>query len=100
MKKVDWIDLKRQTPKKQQSVYIIFINPYKKKMQTIATWIPYMEVLEEDFMHEDFREEGDYDEINEEYYTPEGFYERCTQDEVGYKIQGEILFWHPLFEMP
>jgi len=56
------------------------------RFQTIAEYIPYMTVKEEDYMADEYQGDGDYNEEEDEYYTPEGFYEWQSGPDMYLKI--------------
>ena len=99
-----WIPIESKFPSKKQRVYVVCksvqFNGDITWYQTMAEYIPPMEVKEEDFMSEDFHEEGDYDENNDEYYTPSGFYEWQSEPDTNWKISTEVTHWMPLFGLP
>lgn len=101
---INWIDVNKELPKAEQEVYIVVeYLKYPKgviRRQTIACYIPYMTVKEEDFMDECFFGEGDYNESEDEYYTPEGFYECQIEAEINWKLTGKVTQWMPLIEYP
>lgn len=82
-----WISIEKAQPKPQQRVYVVCENPKHGggviRFQTIAEYIPYMTVKEED-----------------EYYTPEGFYEWQSEPEINWKISAKVTHWMPLIALP
>ena len=99
-----WISIEKAQPKPQQRVYIVCENPKHGggviRFQTMAEYIPYMTVKEEDYMSEDFAGDGDYNEEEDEYYTPEGFYEWQSEAEMNWKISAKVTHWMPLIALP
>lgn len=74
-----WFSIEESQPEPQQRVYFVCeYTSFKGKIfryQTMAEYIPYMTVKEEGYMADEYHGEGDYNEKEDEYYTPEGFYE-------------------------
>lgn len=96
---MNWISIEDQKPKARQRVYVTCLNA-KKRYQTMAEYVPYMEVPEEDFMADDYWGDGDYSEEKDEFFTPEGFYEYQFEAEEHYKIHNKVTHWMPLLELP
>ena len=46
----EWISIEERKPKKLQRVLVSFLNDNEKRWHTIAEYIPYREVLEEDYI--------------------------------------------------
>jgi hypothetical protein len=99
-----WIPIEEAKPKPRQRVYVACENVIpidgSYRFQTIAEYVPYMTVKEYDFMAEEFKGEGDYNEEEDEYYTPEGFYEWQSAPDIKWKISEKVTHWMPLFELP
>lgn len=106
-----WIDINEEQPKPQQRCYVICENIYKElsngvykekttKFQTMAEFIPFKTVLAEDYMDDNFSEIFDYDELKDEYFTPEGWYEWSSSADVNWQLSAKVTHWHPLFEKP
>lgn len=99
-----WISIENAMPKPKQRVYIVCENPKYVggiiRFQTMAEYIPYMTVKEEDYMSEEFAGDGDYNEEDDEYYTPEGFYEWQSEAEMNWKISAKVTHWMPLIALP
>ena len=99
----EWIDINKEKPKPKQRVYVIceYINHNGKivHFQTMAEYIPYMTLKEEDYMHEDWAGEGDYNEEEDVYYTPEGFYEWQSSADINYLLSTKVVYWMPLFKI-
>lgn len=100
----NWISTSEKMPDSEQRVYVVCEMPKYGggtiKYQTIAEYIPAMTVKEDDFMHEDYRGEGDYNEKEDEFYTPEGFYESQIESEMKWHISSKVTHWMPLFKLP
>lgn len=99
-----WVSIEQAQPKPQQRVYVVCENPKDDggvvRFQTMAEYIAYMTVKEDDYMANEFHGEGDYNEQEDEYYTPEGFYEWQSEAEMNWKISAKVTHWMPLMELP
>ncbi len=98
-----WIPIEEANLSPQERVYVVCERPKYEggviRYQTIAEYIPYMTVKEEDFMAEEYYGEGDYNESDDQYYTPEGFYEYQTEAEINWKISAKITHYAPLDDL-
>jgi hypothetical protein len=103
-KQVKWIPIEKAKLKSQERMYIVCENPKYGdgiiRYQTIATYIPYMTVKEEDFMIDEYSDGGDYNEEEDEFYTSEGFYEWQSEADVHWKISSKITHVMPLIDLP
>jgi hypothetical protein len=99
-----WIPIEEAQPKPQQKVYVVCENPKYGggvvRFQTMAEYIPYMTVKDEDYMSDDYLGYGDYNEEEDEYYTPEGFYEWQSEADMNWKILAKVTHWMPLIALP
>lgn len=99
-----WVSIEEAYPKPQQRVYVVCEIPKFGGgvvcFQTMAEYIPYMTVKEEDYMADEYRGDGDYNEEEDEYYTPEGFYEWQSEPEIHWKISAKVIYWMPLIALP
>ena len=99
-----WIPIEKSKPKPQQRVYVVCENPKYGggviRFQTMAEYIPYMTVKEEGYMADEFHGDGDYNEEEDEYYTPEGFYEWQSEPDMSWKISAKVTHWMPLIALP
>ena len=99
-----WIPIEEKKLNTQQRVYVVCEVTNTKggitRFQTMAEYIPYMTVKEEDYMQDDYHMEGDYNENEDEYYTPEGFYEWQSEPELYWRISSKITHWMPLIKLP
>ncbi len=100
-----WVSIEEAQPKPQQRVYVVCENPKYGgggviRFQTMAEYIPYMTVKEEDYMADEYAGDGDYNEEEDEYYTPEGFYEWQSEPEMHWKISAKVTHWMPLIALP
>ena len=101
----NWISIEDLKPSTCQLVYVVcertnYNNKGKVRYQTMAQYVPAMTIPEEDFMHPDYGGEGDYNELEDIYYTPEGFYEYQTEADINYKISATVTHWRPLLKLP
>ena len=98
---MNWINIKDQQPESKSIVMVFFKNKYGKKHITIAQYVSYRTVLAEDFLNDECDESFmDYDEENDCYWIPEGFYEYQYEPEINYFLTEEVLYWMPLPEYP
>lgn len=88
-----WIDIKKQQPEPQQRVLVLF-----SETVAIAEYIPPKTVLAEDYISEDCPDFFDYDEEQDIYFAPSGFYELNVTVEMNYFLNKKIDFWQPLPE--
>ena len=102
-----WIPIESKMPKTLQTVYVIVENEVETKpkvktsqFQTMAQYVPYLTVPEEDFMADEHQGDGDYNEETDTYYAPEGWYEYQLETEIHYILTGKVTHWMPLFELP
>jgi len=99
-----WVSIEEDQPKPQERVYLVCENPKYGggviRFQTIAEYIPYMTVKEEEYMADEYQGEGDYNEKEDEYYTPKGFYEWQSEPEMHWKIFAKVTHWMPLIALP
>jgi len=101
----DWVLVSQKTPITKQRVYVIIRwkcdNKYQYK-QSVADYIAPRSVLVEDYMDPEFLEceTNDYDEENDCFWTPGGWYESCHTTEINYFISDEVIAWKPLDKIP
>ena len=104
IEKNEWIPVKKEMPKPKQRVYVVCENTLRDgriiKFQTMAEYIPYMTIKEEDYMADEYAGEGDYNEIEDQYYTPRGWYEWQSEAEINYRISVNVTHWMPLMPLP
>lgn len=100
----EWVSIEENTPKPQQRVYVVCENTKYGggvvRFQTMAEYIPHMTVKEEEYIADEYQGEGDYSEEEDEYYTPEGFYEWQRETETHWKISAKVTHWMPLLTLP
>lgn len=49
---------------------------------------------------DEYQGEGDYNEKEDEYYTPKGFYEWQSVPDIKWKISAKVTHWMPLISLP
>lgn len=100
----EWISVEDEMPDAEQKVYIVCQRPKYGggfvRYQTIAVYIPYMTVPEDDFMDDQHHGEGDYNKSEDKYYTPEGFYEYQFEADVNYRVTSQVTHFKPLMQLP
>ena len=95
-----WISAKQSLPKSKERVIVLFVNDAGNKIITIAERINEKEVLEEDYLSEESIGTGfaEYDEENDCYWTPAGWYEWQYITETNWFLcdEGKVINWMPL----
>lgn len=76
----EWIDYSKKAPDEEGLVLLCCLDG-KRKDFTTAYYIPYREVLHEDWITEEFPEFHDFEEETNTYWAPDGFYEYQSQSE-------------------
>ena len=93
----DWINVKDRLPEPQEKVIVFFENRYGKKWRTLAEYIPSMYVVEEDYLDPEYSDGfAEYDEENDCFWTPEGWYENQYEPDVNFCLSETITHWMPL----
>lgn len=92
---MSWISVKDEKPKGGVPVLAYFKNEFGKQRIIKAFYAPKFTI--EDIGENDFVE---YDEENDIFYTPEGWYENNEYDEVNYFVDCKVTHWQPLPEPP
>jgi hypothetical protein len=99
-----WIKTTDKKPENMQKIYVLIKSPKYPKgykyIHSIAIYISYMTVKEEDFMHEDYYGYGDYNKLDDTIYVSAGFYEFSIESDMNYKISSNITHWMPLIQKP
>lgn len=91
-----WISTKVELPQSGVPVLVFVQGVYGNKTRRLRAEYAAKFALaasEED-------EVADYDEVADEYYCPEGWYESNEFEEIHYRIEGEITHWMPLPDPP
>jgi hypothetical protein len=91
-----WIPINEEMPEKLIRVLCqVEYGTNKNPWTIIAQYVPPMTVKEEDFMSDEFWGEGDYNEEEDQYYTPAGWYEANLYSDINYKVSDEVISWRP-----
>jgi hypothetical protein len=92
-----WIPVEEELPPKLKRVNCqVLFSRNKAIWNIIAQYVPYMTVPEEDYMDDAFAGESDYNEEEDQYYTPEGWYECNLYSEINYHVSDEVIAWRPI----
>lgn len=102
---MEWIPISPESmPTKLERVEAIVENDKygggKIRQITIAEYVPYKEVPENEYMEDQYQGDGDYDEEKDEYFTPAGFYEMNLCEDTHWKIHGIVTHYKPLSALP
>lgn len=90
-----WIPVTERMPEPGEPILALLERPpeWKQRHTRIrAMWIP-------QFFDSDLGEydgDADYNEEKDEYYWPEGWYERNEFDERCWAVDGTVIAWQPL----
>lgn len=87
-----WISVDEK-PKEGKPVLICVENEYKNRFVLRATWIPRYSMTTDDA---DYEGDADYNEENDHYYWPEGWYEWNLYEEIHFCVDGTVIAWQPL----
>lgn len=94
-----WIKVEERLPENTKRVMVLYRNQLKKRRVTIAEYVPYRTILAEDFLTDDCPDEfysSEYDEKNDCYWTPQGWYESNYQADINWHIGEKITHWKPI----
>lgn len=91
-----WIPVTERLPEPQLPVSAYGINTFGKGRTIKAKWIPKFNKEEEG----DYDGDADYDEENDIFYWPEGWYEWNECEDMHFKVDFPITHWQPLPEPP
>ena len=92
-----WIPVEEELPPSQKRVMVkVKFGTSGEPWTIIACYIPFMTVLEAEFMDEDYLEQGDYDKENDVYYTPAGWYESNLYSDTNYHVSDKVVSWRPI----
>jgi hypothetical protein len=97
---MEWILIKDYKHQAQERLYLVCENKNGFRYQTIAEYIPYMAVKESDYMAEEFQGDGDYNDDEDEYYTPEGWYEWQGEPDINWKISVKVTHFMRQHDLP
>lgn len=93
---MDWIDTKTKMPDSGVPVIVALLNEFGKPRRLRAHYAA-PKTLPVGIECDDF---GEYDEEQDEYFCPEGWYETNEYDEVHWFIPGDVTHWMPLPDFP
>src|SRR3990167_7905105 len=97
---MNWISVDEQMPESGKRVIVCFTNSYNRTWITCADYIAPRTVLEGDYMDEQYKGEGDYDEEKDCYWTNSGFYEHNYETETNWMLTEKVTHWVPLPQAP
>lgn len=96
-----WISVDQAMPKSGKTVVVSQVNSYGKQQVISASYCPAMtweaQPWDSDWVTEDW---CDYDEENDLYYYPEGWYEFGYEMDTWHRISATVTHWMPLPEPP
>lgn len=96
-----WIDFNIEKPSNRQRILVLFTNAYGINRISIAEYIEPQKVLAENFL--DSEHGGDFEEYDEKqdcFWTPTGFYESQFATDINFFLDEKIDFWMPLPKLP
>ncbi len=92
MKKDDWISVEYMMPKPGVPVIAYGKNSHGKVRRIRAAYAP-KHYLEDE---ENYSGDADYNEANDTYYWPEGWYEWNDTEDTHWYLNYPITHWQPL----
>ena len=90
----DWIN---SSEKPDNQRHVLIAVQYESGIDThIASWVK--KFVEQDLSCEMLKSELDFNEDDDEYYLPEGWYQQANPDaeNCGYFVDGDVLAWAEL----
>ncbi len=93
---MEWIKVKDQLPEPGKFVIAYFKNEHGKDRRIRAMYVPR-------FFMDDLGDSGcdpDYDEEEDMYFWPEGWYECNEFEDTHWMVDGNVTHWMPLPEVP
>lgn len=90
-----WIPVGERLPGAEVMVLAYYKNSLGKHRRIRAFYAPKHTVSAPDF-----EGDPDYDEAQDEYYLPEGWYEANEHEETHWQVDEPITHWMPLPEPP
>ena len=92
---MEWEKPEEEMPQDQHRVVCIVKNEFGNTRIVIAEHISARTTLEEDYLSNDWDNEGltEYDEENDCYWVMPNWFESNLYDEINYKINDPILAW-------
>lgn len=95
----DWIATQDELPENEKPVLIVSkIDRWKMRLVVVAFYVR-KHTMSADNYNED-ADDADYDESNDRYYTPEGWYVVNYGYEYNVRFDGIVTHWQPLPAMP
>ena len=94
-----WHKYPDEKPEHYARVFVSCKGKSGKEYTTVARYIAPKSTKEEDYMSDDYEEDGsacEYDEENDCYWVKENFFEEMETAEYSYTIAEEVLSWRPL----
>jgi len=98
---LSWEKPDQKLPAPQQRVIVVVKMKYGgNRWTTIAEYVPKHTVLAEDFLDPDC--DPDFCDVGDDgkEYTPDGWYESPIEPDVGFLIDGEVLYWMKIPAVP
>ena len=92
-----WINVKDKMPIPGKKVIAYYKNELGKDRIIMAEYAPKFTLEADAYVEEDFTEYNDGDDV---FYLPEGWYESNEFDEINYYVEGNITHWMPLPTVP
>lgn len=92
-----WIDINKKLPDVNKPVFIYVQYKNGKGTTLRAVYIPEFH-MEDD--GESFKGDTDYNEENDLYYWPSGWYEWNEYEETHWRVADEVTHWCPMLEEP
>lgn len=93
---VAWIPVSERLPKLEVRVIAYYKNDLGKDRRIRAFYAPKFSMRDV----ENYEGDADYNETEDEYYWPEGWYECNEHEETNWRVDGEITHWMPLPSAP
>lgn len=96
--KTRWISVDEEKPKSQKIVCIKVMDRHGKEHTSLAQYVPPKTVLASDFMLEDDSECEEYDEVIDDYYVIEGWWEYQYEAETHWYIRDKVTHYREIIE--
>lgn len=100
VEKLKWISVNDQMPETEQRVLAFYKNCYDKKRIEAACYFTAKTIKVEDYFTHDYDDFGEYDEVNDCYWVPEGWYEDSWESETCWTLSEKITHWMPFPSVP
>ena len=93
----NWIPIVHLQPASKDRVLVMFTNERGVTIITIAEYIQPKTVLADDYLSDEWSDGfAEYDEEEDCYWTPGGWYEWQYVPEVNFYLDEKITHWMPL----